>query len=76
MRRQIDNALNNSTGRIWVSQDDYGVARVEFEMAQSVRFWGGILGTLRNTVGRLEFVRVAANVWAHEIPVLFKEFSL
>ena len=64
VRRQIDNALNNSTGRIWVSQDDYGVARVEFEMAKSVRFWGGILGTLRNTVGRLEFVRVAANVWA------------
>ena len=63
-RRQIDTALNNSTGRIWVSQDDYGVARVEFEMAKSVRFWGGILGTLRNTVGRLEFVRVAANVWA------------
>ena len=28
VRRQIDNALNNSTGRIWVSQDDYGVARV------------------------------------------------
>lgn len=64
VRRQIDNALNNSTGRIWVSQDDYGVARVEFEMAKSVRFWGGILGTLRNTVARLEFVRVEANVWA------------
>tara|TARA_B100001123_G_scaffold273486_1_gene304344 strand:- start:11800 stop:12630 length:831 start_codon:yes stop_codon:yes gene_type:complete len=64
VRRQIDNALNNSTGRIWVSQDDYGVARVEFEMAKSVRFWGGILGTLRNTVGRLEFERVKPNVWA------------
>ena len=63
VRRQIDNALNNSTGRVWVSQDDYGLARVEFEMAKSVRFWGGILGTLRNTVGRLEFTRVAERVW-------------
>ena len=63
VRRQIDNALNNSTGRIWVSKDDYGLARVEFEMAKSVRFWGGILGTLRNTVGRFEFTRVAERVW-------------
>ena len=32
-------------------------------MSNSVRFWGGILGTLRNTVGRLEFTRVADQVW-------------
>ena len=63
VRRRIDNALNNSTGRMWVSKDDYGLARVEFEMAKSVRFWGGILGTLRNTIGRLEFTRVAERVW-------------
>ena len=55
VRRRFDHALNNSTGRVWVSQDDYGLVLVEFEMAKSVRFWGGILGTLRNTVGRLEY---------------------
>ena len=63
VRRRIDHALNNSTGRIWVNQDDHGLVVVEFEMAKSVRFWGGILGTLRNTVGRLEFTRVAERVW-------------
>lgn len=63
VRRRIDHALNSSTGRAWVSQDDYGLVRVEFEMAKSVRFWGGILGTLRNTIGRLEFTRVADRVW-------------
>lgn len=63
VRRRIDHALNHSTGRIWVSQADYGLARVEFEMRESVRFWGGILGTLRNTVGRIEFDRVAEGVW-------------
>ncbi len=66
VRRRIDNALNNSTGRLWISQDDFGVARVEFEMARSVRFWGGILGTLRNARGRLEFTRVADDVWLPE----------
>ena len=62
-RRRIDTALNNSTGRVWVSKDDFGLARVEFEMAKSVKFWGGFLGTLRNTVGRLEFRRNADHVW-------------
>ena len=63
VRRRIDHALNNSTGRVWVSQDDHGLVVVEFEMAKSIRFWGGILGTLRNTVGRFEFTRVAERVW-------------
>lgn len=63
VRRRIDHALNKSTGRIWVSQRDYGLARVEFEMRESVRFWGGILGTLRSTTGRIEFDRVAEGVW-------------
>lgn len=63
VRRWIDNALNNSTGHLWISMDDYGVVRVEFEMARSVRFWFGLLGTLRNTTGRLEFERMADGVW-------------
>lgn len=63
VRRRIDVALNNATGRVWVSKEDYGLARVEFEMVKSVRFWGGILGTLRNTVGRMEFRRTPDRVW-------------
>jgi hypothetical protein len=63
VRRAIDNALNNSTGHLWISMDDYGLVRVEFEMARSVRFWFGLLGTLRNTTGHLEFERVTDGVW-------------
>ncbi len=63
VRRGIDNALNNSTGHLWISMDDYGLVRVQFEMARSVRFWLGLLGTLRNTRGRLDFERVTDGVW-------------
>ena len=52
VRRRIDTALNKSTGRLWVVKEDFGVSRVEFEMDEPVRFWGGIVGVLRNTVGR------------------------
>ena len=61
--RNIDNALNNSTGHLSISKEDFGLVRVEFQMARSVRFWWGLLGTLRDTKGQLEFTRVADGVW-------------
>ncbi len=66
VRRRIDNALNKSTGRLWVVKEDFGVSRVEFEMNEPVRFWGGIVGVLRNTVGHLEFTRTAEGAWVRK----------
>ena len=66
VRRRIDTALNKSTGRLWVVKEDFGVSRVEFEMDEPVRFWGGIAGTLRNTVGRLQFTRTDEGAWLPE----------
>ena len=35
-------------------------------MNEPVRFWGGIAGVLRNTVGRLQFMRTAEGAWLPE----------
>lgn len=63
VNRRIDTALNKSTGRLWIAKEDFGLSRVEFEMDEPVRFWGGIAGTLRNTVGRLQFTRTDEGAW-------------
>lgn len=63
VNRRIDTALNKSTGRLWIAKEDFGLSRVEFEMDEPVRFWGGIAGTLRNTVGRLQFLRTDEGAW-------------
>ena len=63
VNRRIDTALNKSTGRLWIVKDDFGLSRVEFEMDEPVRFWGGIAGTLRNTIGRLQFTRTDEGAW-------------
>lgn len=63
VNRRIDTALNKSTGRLWIAKEDFGLSRVEFEMNEPVRFWGGIAGTLRNTVGRLQFIRTDEGAW-------------
>jgi len=63
VNRRIDTALNKSTGRLWIVKEDFGLSRVEFEMDEPVRFWGGIAGVLRNTVGRLQFIRTDEGTW-------------
>lgn len=63
MRTRMDPALNNSSGRIWIAKEDYGLARVEFAMDKPFKYWGGLLATIRNTEARLEFDRIAPDVW-------------
>jgi len=81
VRRRIDHALNNSRGRIWIDQQDFGVVRVEFELSKAVRLWGGIIGKMGALQGRLEQVRVEEGVWLPQRVdlymkgrVLFKSF--
>ena len=62
-RRRIDTALNKSSGRVWIAQEDYGIVQVEFQMNETVPFWGGIVGRLRNTVGHISFMRTAEQIW-------------
>lgn len=62
-RRRMDKALNRSTGRIWIAQDDYGVARVDFTMQRPFRWLWGLVGTLRFASGRFDFRRLEPNLW-------------
>ena len=66
--RRMDKALNRSTGRLWISQEDYGVVRVSFEMQRPFRYLWGLVATLRHADGRFDFERIAQNFWA---PVAF-----
>lgn len=64
----MDHALNQSTGTLWVAQDDYGLARLDFVMRKPFKYWAGLLAVIRNTEGRLDFQRVELNTW---MPVHF-----
>ena len=60
---RMDKALNRSTGRLYISQRDHGMMRVEFEMGEPVRYLWGFIATLKSATGRLEFERVEPDVW-------------
>ena len=66
-RRRIDKALNRSTGRIWIAQDDHGVARVDFTMQRPFRWLWGLVGTLRFASGEFDFQRIEPNLWMPSI---------
>lgn len=63
VRKRIDHALNNSSGRLWIDAEEFGVARVEFDLLRPVKFWGGLIGSIRDLDGRLEFTRLEGGVW-------------
>ena len=62
--RRMDKALNRSTGKLWISKDDFGVARVAFDMREPFRYLWGLVATIRNASGRLDFDLVQPGFWA------------
>jgi len=61
--RRIDYALNQLTGRMYFDQEECRLVRVEFRLASQVKVWQGLLGSVRELDGRLEFARVEPGVW-------------
>lgn len=61
--RRIDKALNRSTGFLWITRNDYRVARVTFEMQRPFRWLWGIAGTLRRATGRFDLQWIGSDLW-------------
>ena len=61
--RRIDKALNRSTGYVWITQEDYRVARVTFEMQRPFRWLWGMAGTLRHATGQFDLQWIQPNLW-------------
>ena len=61
--KRIDKALNRSTGQLWITREDYRVARVTFEMQQPFRWLWGIAGTLRHATGQFDLQWIQPNLW-------------
>ncbi len=66
--RRIDRALNNSSGRIYITQKEAAVSRIEFKLQRPVLYLWGLIAALRDASGRLDFERAEPNVW---LPKMF-----
>ncbi len=77
--RRMDKALNRSTGRLWIAQEDYGLVRISFEMQRPFRYLWGLVATLRHAEGQLDLHRLDDGLWTParfdlelDLRVLFK----
>ena len=50
--------------RIWIDEDTFEVARVEFELIGKVRLWWGILGSMSAARGSLDRYPLEEDIWA------------
>ena len=64
VRRRIDRVLNKTRGRIWIDEDAFEMARVEFELIGKVRLWWGILGSMSAARGSLDRYPLEEGIWA------------
>lgn len=65
---RIDRALNQSSGELYVSQNDYGVVEIDFRLLRPVRYVWGLVASLTRATGQLEFEQVEPNIW---LPSMF-----
>jgi len=63
VERPVDYALNHSRGRFWIDVEDYGLARIDFELQEDVSIWAGILGSIKVFEGNFEQQRVEPGGW-------------
>lgn len=64
VRRNIDRALNNANGMLWIDQATFELTRVEFDLIDTVRLWWGLVGTITQARGSFDRHPVAEEVWA------------
>jgi hypothetical protein len=63
VRRRIDRALNRSSGTIWFDRETYSITRLEFELNDKMRIWWGIIGSISQMRGNLEFQPIEGDIW-------------
>jgi hypothetical protein len=58
VRSKIDYVMNRISGKVWIDQEDYAIARVESRLTESTQIWWGLLASLRGFSGVLEQTRL------------------
>lgn len=62
-KRRVDRVVNRLRGRIWVDREDYEIVRIEAQLVEPVKMWGGILASIRTLTFTLAQTQVEKDVW-------------
>ena len=62
-----DKLMNHLSGKIWIDEQEFAIARVEVVLNSEVTLWGGALGALRKFDYTLERTRLDENIWFNRV---------
>lgn len=62
-RRLSDRLVNRLRGRIWVDEASYEITKLDAELLEPVKMWGGILGTVRSFKLTFTQTQVEDDIW-------------
>lgn len=62
-KRRTDRLVNRLRGRLWVDREDYEITRVEAQIIEPVKMWGGLLATIRTFAMSFTQTRVEDGIW-------------
>ncbi len=55
--------INATAGRVWIDVEESVLARAQFRLAEPVKVWGGLVGSVRRCQSRLERTRTPDGAW-------------
>ncbi len=67
-KRRIDRLVNQLRGKLWVDKEDSEITRVEAQIIEPVKMWGGLLATIRTFAMSFTQTKVEESIW---LPVRF-----
>ena len=67
VKQLADKLMNQLSGKIWIDEQEFAIARVEVALNSEVTLWGGVLGALRKFDYTLERTRLDENVWFNRL---------
>lgn len=59
----FDRVLDKLKGTFWIDEEDYLLAKADFQLGEKVSLWGGFLGALEQMRLQIERTRDASGLW-------------
>jgi len=66
VEKTVDRALNKAEGRIWIDTESFEIARIEFELRETIKLWWGMMGSVSKMSGLFQRHPMPDDIWLPE----------
>lgn len=67
VKELADRVFNHLSGKIWIDQEEFEIAKADLQLESEVKLWGGLLASLRKVSLTLTRTRIEPGVWFNNL---------